>query len=187
MTLGESIKNQRIKKGMTQKQLGEAMGVGVQMISAYESGRRRPKTETLARFADALGVSLSDLLADVDYIPNEKDPQNGFISSLSFMRIRELASEYKQLEGSGANEMILFIRDQLNKAKSDIQDNALLSVFHTLSDVNKQKAISYCEGLAAQQPDYEFSDTVQKSDKQEREEVEEKEKRFTSPGGSNAE
>lgn len=187
MTIGESIKTARVKKGLTQKQLGELMGVGAQTISAYESGRRRPKTETLIRFAEALGVSLSDLLTDVDYIPNEKDPQNGFVSSLLFTKVSALAIKYKQLEEAGAGEIISFVWDQLNKAKSDIQDNALLSVFHTLSDVNKQKAISYCEGLAAQQPDYEFSDTVQKSDKQEREEVEEKEKRFTTPGGSNVE
>lgn len=60
MTVGEKIRDIRVEKGMTQKELGEALGVSVQTISAYESGRRRPKVETLSRFADALDVPYSD-------------------------------------------------------------------------------------------------------------------------------
>lgn len=74
MTVGEKIRDIRVEKGMTQKELGEALGVSVQTISAYESGRRRPKVETLSRFADALGVPYSEFFgldgAESDYQRN---------------------------------------------------------------------------------------------------------------------
>ena len=64
MTIGDSIKRIRTQKGMTQKQLGDLLGVSVQTVSAYESGRRRPKMETIERFADALGIVVSSLYSD---------------------------------------------------------------------------------------------------------------------------
>ena len=64
MTIGDSIKRIRTQKGMTQKQLGDLLGISVQTVSAYESGRRRPKMETIERFADALGVVVSSLYSD---------------------------------------------------------------------------------------------------------------------------
>ena len=69
MTIGDSIKRIRTQKGMTQKQLGDLLGISVQTVSAYESGRRRPKMETIERFADALGVVVSSLYSD----PEEAD------------------------------------------------------------------------------------------------------------------
>ena len=161
MTIGECLKDIRLKKRLTQKELGELLGVGVQTISSYESGRRRPKMETLVRFAEALGVSVGEILTNADVIPNETNPENSYISGLSYMKIATLSNELKRLQENGAGDEISFVQEQLDKAKADVQDNVLLSVFHTLSDLNKQKAISYCEGLAAQQPGYEFADSAQ--------------------------
>lgn len=165
MTIGESIKRVRIQKGMTQKQLGELLGVSLQTVSAYESGRRRPKMETLGRFADALGVSFLELTKDVDYLPNEEAPGNGFVPALSALKMRVIAEQWQKVLQNGTEEEKQAVREQLEKEKSDMQDAALLSVFHTLSDMNKQRAIAYCEGLAAQQPDYEFLDTVPPQEK----------------------
>ena len=60
-TIGNNIKRIRTQKGMTQKQLGDLLGISVQTVSAYESGRRRPKMESIERFAGALGVQFSAL------------------------------------------------------------------------------------------------------------------------------
>lgn len=43
MTIGENIRRIRKERGLTLKQLGEAVGVSEAYIRAYESGRRNPK------------------------------------------------------------------------------------------------------------------------------------------------
>lgn len=59
--IGQNIKKARREKGWTQKQLGEKCGMVDSAIRRYEIGKGRPKYETLAKIAEALGVSV-DLL-----------------------------------------------------------------------------------------------------------------------------
>ncbi len=49
--IGRIIKEARKEKGLTQKELGEKLGVSYQMIAQYESGHRKPKIETLKRIS----------------------------------------------------------------------------------------------------------------------------------------
>lgn len=60
--LGENIKQLRKNKGLTQKELGELIGVKAITIRKYESNEREPNFETLYKIADVLEVSINDLL-----------------------------------------------------------------------------------------------------------------------------
>lgn len=62
MTVGENIKKYRIQRSMTQKELGEKLGITQQMIGQYESGARNPKLATIRKIADALGVTMNVFL-----------------------------------------------------------------------------------------------------------------------------
>lgn len=62
MTTGEKIKEARKRANMTQKELGDKLGVSPVMISQYESDKRKPKIETLERVATALNVPISAFL-----------------------------------------------------------------------------------------------------------------------------
>lgn len=62
MTTGERIKAKRKEKGLSQKELGNLLGVSGSMIGQYENNIRNPKNETLCRIAQALDVSLDDLM-----------------------------------------------------------------------------------------------------------------------------
>ena len=62
MTKGERIKAARKKAGMTQAQLAEKLGISFQSVAQWENDLRNPKQETLQKIADALGVSIFDLL-----------------------------------------------------------------------------------------------------------------------------
>ena len=53
---GEEIRAARKRKGLTQKQLAEKMGVTETYISQYERDLRRPKPDTIKRIAAALEV-----------------------------------------------------------------------------------------------------------------------------------
>lgn len=60
----ENIKANRIKSGMTQKQLAEKIGVAEITIRQYESGKRIPKSNILIRLADTFKISIYDLLGE---------------------------------------------------------------------------------------------------------------------------
>lgn len=64
MTIGEKIKALRQKKGLTQKQLGDLCGMADSAIRRYENGRANPKLQTLRKIAEALNVTLSELVVD---------------------------------------------------------------------------------------------------------------------------
>ncbi len=56
MVTGELIKAARIKRGLTQKQLGDLCGMADSAIRRYESGKGNPTQKTIQRIAAALGI-----------------------------------------------------------------------------------------------------------------------------------
>lgn len=54
--VGERIRELRGRRGMTQKELAEASGIGESALRSYELGMRFPRLETLAQLASALSV-----------------------------------------------------------------------------------------------------------------------------------
>jgi len=62
MTIGEQIKQARMAKGLTQKQLGELSETSEGTVRQYEIGKRQPRIEQLQRIASALGIPVGQLL-----------------------------------------------------------------------------------------------------------------------------
>ena len=62
--LAFNIIQMRTRRGMTQAQLAEAIGVAQPRIAEVERGDANPRLVTLSRIAHALGVTLSELLED---------------------------------------------------------------------------------------------------------------------------
>ena len=56
--LGEALKDERKKRNLTQRQLGELMGVGRSQVSMIECGRTR-NYSAIARAFKAMGISSS--------------------------------------------------------------------------------------------------------------------------------
>ncbi len=57
-----NIRFYREKKGMTRKELADAIGVSEAEIIAYERGMESPLLDKFIRIAEVLGVSLGDLV-----------------------------------------------------------------------------------------------------------------------------
>ncbi|AXH37017.1 XRE family transcriptional regulator [Humibacter sp. BT305] len=55
-TGGEALRQRRLEVAMTQRELAARSGVPQPNIAAYETGRRRPSAETLARLDEVLLV-----------------------------------------------------------------------------------------------------------------------------------
>ena len=62
MGVGDRIREARKQAGLTQNQLAEKSGVATISIHQYEAGKRKPQIERLQRIADALGVSITELI-----------------------------------------------------------------------------------------------------------------------------
>ncbi len=61
--LGKKIKNERIKRGITQQRLAEKIDISTNFMSLIENGRNM-SVETLIKIADAFSVSVDYLLSD---------------------------------------------------------------------------------------------------------------------------
>ena len=56
------IAQARLKKGWTQAQLADAIGVKPTQIANWEQGFRKPKMDALMRIASALGIDWTSLI-----------------------------------------------------------------------------------------------------------------------------
>lgn len=65
-SLGEAIRLARLKSGMTQEELASRLNTTKSAISKYELGKREPNLAQLSKIANALSVTVSDLV-DRDY------------------------------------------------------------------------------------------------------------------------
>ena len=61
-TLGETLRDKRIERGMTQELVAESLGVSRQAVSKWESGKTDPSTANLLALADLYGLPVEELL-----------------------------------------------------------------------------------------------------------------------------
>lgn len=90
--IGRYIVKFRKAKGLTQEQLGTNLHVTRQTVSSWETGRTMPDVETLSNIAQALDVSIEQLIYGRDIRSNARD-----------------TSIYKRLAGISANFVITCI------------------------------------------------------------------------------
>ena len=89
MTLGERIKEQRIKKGFSQEKIAELIGTSRQAVTKWETGQSVPCMENLMTLAEIFGISLDELSRGInDSTPGtDSSIQNNQNPSLLFFDI----------------------------------------------------------------------------------------------------
>lgn len=65
-SLGELLKENRLRCKMTQEFVAEALGVSRQAVSKWENGTTDPSTSNLLALADLYGIAADELLRSVD-------------------------------------------------------------------------------------------------------------------------
>lgn len=58
----KKLKEKRIQKGLTQEELGQAIGVSYRTIYQYETGRREPNLRMLRALANALNCTIDEIV-----------------------------------------------------------------------------------------------------------------------------
>lgn len=64
MMLNERIKQCRLRSGLTQEQVAEALNVSRQAVTKWENGQSAPSTENLFRLAQLFGTTVDLILTD---------------------------------------------------------------------------------------------------------------------------
>lgn len=77
------LKQLRIEAGLTQVEVVRRIGCARQTYLDFEKGKTSPKVETLIKIADALKVSVSELVSVPDYTEPERTTYMRKIGKLS--------------------------------------------------------------------------------------------------------
>lgn len=130
MTLGERIKLERKKKGITQKQLAEKINKGFSTVQKYEIDVITPPLDMIQKIADALGVKAVDILFDKDKATLYKQ-QNTEAINIAFYefekytdkRIEEdMIKKYRKLNSTGKQKANDYITDLSEQEKYTTPD-----------------------------------------------------------------
>ena len=110
----DRIKQLRKQKGLTQKEMAEAVGVGVSTVAMWESGKRTPSFKLLNDLSDLFDKSIDYILgtSDDDRSPKLNDAQ---VEQLGTWEIQseliDILRQYLQLDEYGK----MNIRSLLNR------------------------------------------------------------------------
>lgn len=94
--IGEYIKELRKNKKLTQQQLADFVGISQNSIQRYETGKRIPPLDVLTKIAEALNITLDNILAKDKN--SELYKSNIAIGNLKEEAEKEAAAFRKKLE-----------------------------------------------------------------------------------------
>lgn len=125
--VGQRIRARRLAMGMSQSELGKAIGVRFQQVQKYESGSNRVSASRLWAIAEVLGVHVSHFFEGI------RPPESGAIDGsapptddLSFLKERdaiEMLSIYRSLKPAHKHAVLSFVRT-LTQDKQDTRLDA---------------------------------------------------------------
>lgn len=96
--LGIKIKRMRLKRGMTQESLSEAVNISQRTLSGIEIGENFCTAETLDKIINALETTPEELFA-LDHIKQEKDLINEICKFVHSLEGEKLEIAYKVVKG----------------------------------------------------------------------------------------
>ena len=108
MSFSENLKKQRKERGMSQEKLSSLSGISQQSISFIENGTNSPTLFTAEKLADALNVSMIELLG------YSAPPASVVYDTPLTETERQLISDYRTLNSQG-REIILQQMDMVKK------------------------------------------------------------------------
>lgn len=127
MALKDKIKSLRKSKGLTQSQLGKLINKSSQVISNWERGYTSSiNQDDIKKLANALSVSASDLLEDIDFTNDKKEVEE--------KKPADLEKFLNQSE-------VMFDGEVMKLDEEDRQEirNALEFIFYKAKKKNKRK------------------------------------------------
>ncbi|MDO9443069.1 MAG: helix-turn-helix transcriptional regulator [Beijerinckiaceae bacterium] len=119
-TVGLRITTMRKAKGLSQSELGKAIGVTFQQVQKYERGVNRVSGGRLQQVAQVLGVPLSALFGE-----DEPEGQSEVFASLAETGAVDLLRAYASIQDADLRKHVLVIvRTAMQMSVGPIEGNA---------------------------------------------------------------
>jgi transcriptional regulator with XRE-family HTH domain len=74
--IGDRLREERTKAGISQRELARRLGISPSMISQLESGLSKPSVGTLYAIVTELNLSLDRVIRGEEFGPNQQEPQS---------------------------------------------------------------------------------------------------------------
>jgi transcriptional regulator with XRE-family HTH domain len=136
--LGDKIKSLRKKKGLTQQELSDAIGVSRSTIGMVEKNLQGTGNETLIKLSDFFGVTVNYLLSDNEQIENVEEVKKGRDYSLSIKEQENIDDEAQKI----INELSMSFsknKDSLSEEDYFVIENAIRTTLEAIKIKNKKK------------------------------------------------
>lgn len=128
-TMGQKVRRLREAMGITQKELGEMLGVSYSMITQIETDRAQPSLKTLNNLADIFGISSFYFVLDIeDEYYREQNQSTALKTALKRPEIRKVidliaAWTNEELDGlAGIIERLNTFRAPLDVQYHEVKD-----------------------------------------------------------------
>ncbi len=121
ITLANRLKELRKDRGLTQKDLGNILGVGKTTISMYENGNSTPNDEIKLKICDYFNVSLDYLIGKSSVKNYQENPHFNTIDKIAKNNgIHTLAAHFENEEFTqdDLNDIENFINYVISKKKT---------------------------------------------------------------------
>ncbi|MCM1189362.1 MAG: helix-turn-helix domain-containing protein [bacterium] len=138
MNVGEKIRERRLEVGLSQKALGEKLGVSQQNIAQYENGKRMPKLETIKKIAAVLKIS-----------PNELLQLNGTRTIEELLEIVEIWRQQEEKlnkDNEIRHHLLIYYYNEMDRVGRDSLMK-ILSNLRILNDIGQREASKRVEEL----------------------------------------
>lgn len=112
IVLHERIKEQRVGKGLSQRELGDLFGITQQAVGRWETGQALPDATTLGKLADYFNVSVDYLLGRKIVTQDHPDPNISRLLRNHGIKKLQLMENYSLEDIKKLVELGDFLRDK---------------------------------------------------------------------------
>ena len=99
MDIGKRFKTYRLKRGYSQKEAADLIGVKSYQLANYETGRSEPSIQILKKMSKAYRVSIDKLVGNFGYSSKAEEKKEDKIAHEDFeKKILDLLSAYQDLK-----------------------------------------------------------------------------------------
>lgn len=123
--VGRRLRSRRTILGMSQEEIGQAVGITFQQVQKYERGLNRIGSSRLFEFSCLLGVNVSYFFEDLS-----KDSEGNFTSNNSALAEDTVNFEHEQLNNK---EVLTLVRAYYGIKDATVRKK-IMSLIKTLSD-----------------------------------------------------
>ncbi len=124
-TFAMRVKEQRTKKGFSQAQMAEEIGLTKQTVSLWERGVRRPDFETMVYLADYFNVSVAYLIGQSDDATVSNEDEALWVDGETVMEIEALCTKLAQMSPKSRSILSASIHEayRLDRISGDLDDS----------------------------------------------------------------